>query len=86
MSAPPSAEIKMFAHKAKLLSAFKNTSKLPPAQKDNAGNWNLQRSISARLWANILTHLGVQTSTNERKMEEDGRIWYPRTQRTHEGF
>ena len=49
MRLPPSAEIKMSTHEAKLLSVFMNASKLPPTQKDDAGNWNLRRDISARL-------------------------------------
>ena len=41
MHAPSSAEIKKSAHKAKLLSAFSNALKLPPAQNYDAGNWYL---------------------------------------------
>ena len=80
---PFSAIIKMSAHKAKLLSAFSNASKLePPDQKCDDGRKYLQGSIHARLWA-LLRPIWVSEPA---RLEEDGGIWFPRNQRTHEGF
>ena len=72
----------MSAHKAKLLSAFSNASKLPPDQKYNDGRKYLWGSIHARLRA-LLKPIWVSEPA---RLEEDGEIWFSRSQRTHEGF